>query len=109
MQVILTREEKRKVRRFIRRTKENLKIGLVLAYIVIAFIICGRIETQYKIEAKITELNGYTYTAVDVAGYEWKFIDERLFPEGTNVKLKMYNGLTTTRNDDTVLDIKPMK
>ena len=110
MQIYLTRQEERKLKRAIRRAKENLKLALAVAYFIAALIICGRIDHYYKIEAEITDLDGYTYTAVDVAGYEWKFEDDTLFPVGTNVKLKMFNHLThSSRVDDEIIKVTPMK
>ena len=106
----MTREEQRKVKRFIRKTKERAKVAFVAIYFVGALIICGNIDSHYKIEAEITELNGYTYTAVDIAGYEWKFSDDTLYPVGTKVKLKMHNNCThNSRVDDEIVKVKPMK
>ena len=110
MQVILTREEKRKVRRFIRRAVKSLTVAGIVALIVTIIILCGRVETRYNIEAEITDIDGYTYTAEDITGHEWKFDDDRLFPEGTKVKLKMHNSLTDNdRADDEILEVKPIK
>ena len=106
MQIIMTREEKRKVRRFIRRAIAVLEFASLLAI----FIICGHIDSHYKIEAEITDLDGYTYTAVDVAGYEWQFEDDTLYPVGTRVKLKMFNHCThSSRVDDEIVKVKPVK
>ena len=71
--------------------------------------ICGSIENHYKTEAEIVEIDGYTYTAVDVDGDEWKFEDDKLFPVGTKVKLKLFNNLTVSIEDDEIVKVKPIR
>ena len=110
MQLVLTREEKRRMRRFIRKAADTLAVTSILSLIITLFILCGRFESRYTIEAKVVNIEGYVYTVEDVAGYEWKFEDDRLFPEGTRVKLKMYNSLTdNTRMDDEIVKVKHIK
>lgn len=110
MKVVLTMREKRNIRVFIRRAKKTAKVVLVAGLFTVAFAICGNVESKYKIEAEITDLQGYTYTAVDVAGYEWKFEDDTLFPVGTKVKLKMFNHCTdNSRADDEIVKVKPVR
>ena len=106
----MTREEQRKVKRFIRKTKERAKVAFVAIYFVGALALVGHIEHHYTIGAKVTELDGYTYTVVDEAGYEWKFTDDTLFPVGTKVKLKMFTNCThNSRVDDEIVKVKPVK
>lgn len=109
MQVILTREEKRKARRIIRRTVKAVQATAVAGFFVATFALCGNIENHYKIEAEIVELEGNTYTAVDIDGDEWKFEDDKLFPVGTKVKLKLFNNLTVSIEDDEIVKVKPVK
>ena len=109
MQVILTRAEQRKIRRTIRKVKQTTIGTLLIIYFIATLLFCTYIEHNYKIEAQITALNGYTYTAVDKAGYEWQFIDDTIFPIGTKVKLKMYDSCTTSRVDDEVRGVVPVK
>lgn len=109
MKVILTREEERKLRRAVSKAKHRVSSAVAVGFIVAMIILAGRVESRYSIEAKITDLDGYTYTAEDVAGYEWKFTDDKLLPVGTTVKLKMYNCLTASRADDEVENVKPMR
>ena len=110
MQIYLKKQEERKLKRAIRKTIKTVKTTLAVIFVIGIFAICGNIESRYKIEAEITDLDGYTYTAVDIAGYEWKFTDDKLYPVGTKVKLKMFNHLThSNRVDDEIIDVKPMK
>lgn len=110
MQIYLTKQEERKLKRAIRKTIKTVKTTLAVIFVIGIFIICGHIDSHYKIEAEITDLDGYTYTAVDVAGYEWQFEDDTLFPIGTRVKLKMFNHCThSSRVDDEIVKVKPVK
>ena len=109
MRVIVTNEERREFRRFVRRTKEKIKNTVIVLILILLVIVAGYIECNYSIEAKITDLDGYTYTAVDVEGYTWKFEDDVLFPVGTKVKLRIHDNITHSRLDDEVWGVKRIK
>jgi hypothetical protein len=109
MQIILTRAEQRKLKKIINKTKEILKIAIFSIGITTAFIISGYIESRYHIEAEVTEVDGYAYTVVDEAGYEWKFEDEnKELHIGTRVRLRMNDYLTSNRLDDKIEKVKPI-
>lgn len=109
MEIVMTRDEERKLRRkmrkVIRRAKNILAIGAVIG----AFIIVGHIESHYSVEARVVDLNEYTYTVIDADGYDWTFEDDRLFPVGTKVKMKFHNNVTKTRADDQLVKVSPIK
>lgn len=110
MQIYLTRQEERRIKRAIRRAKEKAKVAFVAVYFIVALAVVGHFENHYTIEAKVFDLDGYTYTVVDDAGYEWKFTDDTLYPVGTRVKLKMFNHCThSSRVDDEIVKVKPVK
>lgn len=109
MQVILTRAEKRRLIRLVKNITYWTKVTLVIALFVTMFGMLGRIETRYNINANIIELNEFTYTATDVAGYEWTFECEEYVPVGATVKLQMHTNYTSNRDDDIVKNIKIIK
>ena len=109
MQVYLTRVGQRELRRLVRKAKKVVAGTLAISFIVASFLLCAYIEHNYRIEAKITALDGYTYTAVDKVGYEWQFTNESLFPVGTKVTLKMYDNCTTSRVDDEIRGVVPVR
>lgn len=106
MQIIFTEQEQKEVKQFIQIVTDIIKVTVAICILVGIFILCGKIETEYNIEAQVVQHKNGMYTAQDVAGYMWAFEDTREFPVGTSVKLKMHNNHTdTSRIDDYILKV----
>ena len=106
MQIIFTEQEQKEVKQFIQRATDIIKVTVAICVLVGIFIMCGKIETEYNIEAQVIQHTDRMYTVQDVAGYMWAFEDDREFAVGTTVQLKMHNGHTeTSRLDDYILKV----
>lgn len=91
------------------RSTDKVRIFIVLSFLLFAVYVCGRIDTEYTVEAEITNLEGYTYTAVDVTGFEWVFEHDMLFPVGTDVELRVFHAFSSSKWDDSIKDVKTIK
>lgn len=79
---------------------------LVLALFIIPSGIGGNIETHYKLNAVVTEINNDIVTVEDKNGNEWEFIGTD-FEIGQNVKMTMFNHYTdNTIEDDEIIKVK---
>ena len=107
MQVILTRAEKRRLQKVIRVIKNAVKVTVVAGLLVAVITVCGKAETEYKVDAKIVQSTYGIYTAQDVAGYKWIFSADEEYKVDTAVELKMHTaGTDSTRTDDTIIEVK---
>ena len=110
MQIIMTRTEKRRLERIIHKVANGTQIALLLGFFIALFAICCDIERNYKIDAEVVRIEGHTYTVLDKAGECWQFENDKLFPVGTKVTLKINDSCTPNIvDDDEVIKVKPLK
>jgi hypothetical protein len=106
MRVILTSAEQRKLRRLVKRLKDIGRALLISVIVLGILFMYSRIQSRYNIDAEIISYEEGIYTAKDVAGYTWKFEDDRAMFVGTAIELTMFNAHTDdTRIDDTIIKV----
>jgi hypothetical protein len=107
MQIVLTRQEQRKLRRLVKKAKEVVPGIIGLTVFTLLLGLSGYNDSHYTINAKVTKCTENLYLVEDEVGYIWEFEDNREFEVGTSVKLVMHNGHThNTKVDDKVVDVK---
>ena len=108
MQIILTKQEQRKLRRIIRKVKRAIPYTIAITFLVGLIGAIGYSETHYTIEATVIECADNVYKLEDIVGDVWEYEkDETEYEVGTDVTLIMHNGYTyNTKEDDMIVRIK---
>lgn len=108
MQIILTKQEQRKLRRIIRKVKRAVPYTIAISFLLGLIGAVGYNETHYNIEATVIDCTDNVYKMEDIVGDVWEYEDtENKYELGTNVQLVMHNGYTyNTKEDDIIIRIK---
>ena len=89
--------------------KEILFPLSALCFILLLLIIGGYSDTRYSTMAEVLNVDNSGTTFVDGAGYVWAVTNTN-YERGQFVKLYFFNNTTDyTREDDVIVNIRPIK
>lgn len=88
---------------------DNLIGAVCLCGFICVFGIVGNIETTYKLNGTVTEVNGDDVVFIDNDDNEWVFYGED-FEVGDKITARMFNSETDEKiEDDIILNVKLRK
>lgn len=91
------------------KIKELFSVTLLILFFIIVIGFCGRMESRYSCVATVLSNEDNTVLLVDGAGYVWELVNRPEFKKGDFVTIYFDNNYTDyTREDDTVLKVKPL-